>query len=124
MSRDPHKDRLRILGLLSASPPLLASQIAWRLGMPLASVSANLGVLRHPHDLVITRKVYFDAPPMRFGWQVIRPSERYWTVPEKRAALWRICPRKMPPKFHHRRQLARPHTDDMRMMLDDLRGAR
>lgn len=114
--------RERILTLLQNSPPLLCSQIAWRLGMKVESVSAHLGVMRRG-GLTLRRRVYFDTPPLRFAWRLIRPSEVYWTVPEKRKALFLLKPRAPQPRMKLGGRLKRPISDDMRVMIEDLRSA-
>lgn len=117
-----HPVRERILTLLQNSPPLLCSQIAWRLGMKVESVSAHLGVMRRG-GLTLRRRVYFDAPPLRFSWRLIRPSEVYWTVPEKRQALYLLEPRRPERRVKLGGILKRPISDDMRVMIEDLRRA-
>lgn len=114
--------RERILTLLQNSPPLLCSQIAWRLGMKVESVSAHLGVMRRG-GLTLRRRIYFDTPPLRFGWRLIRPSEVYWTLPKKRQALYSLKPRAPERRVKLGGILKRPISDDMRVMIEDLRRA-
>lgn len=123
--------RLRILNLLRTSPPLLASQIAWKLGMKPESVWANLGAMRR-EGLLAKGKVYHPTAVLRMGWQIIRVSQVFWTTFDRRLELrghvyvetgvgWRQIHRQRQREKSLRRR--RPITDDMVQMVQDIRNA-
>lgn len=113
--------RLRILDLLRDSPPLLASQISWKLGLKLEVVSAHLGSLRRD-GLTARQKVYHPTAAYRFGYRVIRLSQVFWTAAERRRDLQTLRFRDeiLVGKRIPRR---RPITGDMIQMIEDIRHA-
>ncbi len=119
--------RLRILNLLRSSPPLLASQIAWKLGLKLEVVSSHLGLLRRD-GLTAKWKVYDRTATYRVGHQIFRMSQVFWTTDERwpelrrlRYDYWQQSARQRQRELRHTRR--RPITGDMIQMLEDIRYA-
>lgn len=116
--------RLRILNLLRSSPPLLASQIAWKLGLKLEVVSTHLGLLRRD-GLTAKQKVFHPTAAYRFGYQIIRISRVFWTTADRRHELRGRLLVDTPhtTRFLRTSRRAIPFTGDMVQMMEDIRHA-
>lgn len=113
-------DRLRILGLLRDSPPLLASHIAFKLGLKLESVAAHLGTMRRD-GMTSKQKVNHPTAAVRVGHQVFRVSQTFWTTIGRRSELFRV--RYLDVRVRKRIPVRHPFTGDTIQMVQDIRNA-